>query len=56
MDPHNPIIAQTYIKPVPAWMLALYCLGFVALVGIALWGTTVALFSLEPVSVAQVKK
>lgn len=47
MDPHNPIIAETYVKREPAWKMALYAVAFVLLVLASVWATTVVLFSLE---------
>lgn len=51
-DYFNPYTAA---KPIPVWKLALAFLALIAIFDLAVWETTVALFSLDPVNVA-VKK
>lgn len=46
MDPWNPWIAETHVKRVPLWKLALVMVVSIGMVLAATWGATVVIFSL----------
>lgn len=51
MDPHNPIIAQTYVKRIPTWKaVAVFIVSSLLVLPLTVWAVTVFLLSLEKVA------